>query len=801
VQVGTLNSGRKGGKQVLEDPAAPAPSPAEFHAGGPARIALQYRRAAGYLALALLLLAGTALYVVTQQRDQIRAAARQNALNIAVGLERSATGLLAQSTFSLRGISVDLAQDPAMDAGRLVPILRDAMRFDALSDYLGVRAAQGRETIVVDRAGRIGSPRITTLLQGAICQPDDGKIDLCPITRLPGDTVWYLPVALGVRRGGVVDVVFTLVPVRSLLTATRSLELIPGSWMNFVTTSGTRLFRYVPDRDAIEVPSGRTPQAVLDLAALHPSGILEFSQLPASIQARTMPGIYLDGYSRSTLLPLYVTTTVPVASLTAAWLRRSIAPAVIFLTGMIAVLIFGWRLRAALHRQLGYSAHQEYLATHDTLTGLLNRDAFMRLLAQTIRNSPQDPFAVVLLDLNRFKDINDTLGHAVGDRVLAEVGKRLSDSIGDEGRVARLGGDELVILAPSAHSPEKIETLCARMQACLGRAILMGGVELDLTASMGAALYPQDARTPAELLRCADIAMYCAKGDLRSYSRYSKRVDSFTPEMLALKSELAKALREGGLSVVYQPKVRLYDGALVGVEALSRWIHPTLGSVPPSEYVQLVESTELIHSLTQSVLQSAVDQIARWLLAGYDVPVSVNISANNLLDHNFVERLDDILQAAGVPAHLLELEMTESAVMRHPDTMLRRLHEIRELGVPLAIDDFGTGYASLSYLKRLPVCALKIDRTFVSNLDSDEADQRIVRSSIQLAHGFGMTVVAEGVESEPVAELLRQYRCDQAQGFHFGRPQAAVELERSLIQAASRRALSVAGAEVMRRIG
>jgi diguanylate cyclase (GGDEF)-like protein len=734
--------------------------------------------------LAMALLAGTAVYVLTQQREQIRDAARQNALNIAVGLERSATGLLAQSTFSLSGISVDLARDPAMAPGRLVPILREAMRFDALSEYLGVRAAQARATIVVDRAGRTGSARVTAFLQRAICQPGAGKVDLCPITRLPGDSVWYLPVALGVQRGEAVDVVFTLVPVRSLLTATRSLQLIPGSWMNFVTTSGTRLFRYVPGRDAIEVPSGRTPQAVLDLAARHRAGILEFSQLPPSVQARTMPGIYLDGYSRSTLLPLYVTTTVPVASLTAAWMRRSMAPGVIFLTGMIAVMIFGWRLRATLHRQMGYSAHQEYLASHDTLTGLLNRDAFMRLLAHAVGNRPQEPFAVVLLDLNRFKDINDTLGHAVGDRVLAEFAKRLSGAIGDEGQVARLGGDELVIFAPGERVPEKVEMLCARMQACLGRAVLAGGVELDLTASMGAALYPQDARTPAELLRCADIAMYSAKGDLRSYSRYSKLVDSFTPEMLSLKSELAKALREGGLSLVYQPKVRLYDGALVGVEALSRWVHPTLGSVPPAKYVQLVESTELIHSLTQSVLRGAVNQIARWRSAGYDVPVAVNISANNLLDHNFVEKLGETLRAAGVPAYLLELEITESAVMRHPETMLRRLHAIRELGVPLALDDFGTGYASLSYLKRLPICALKIDRTFVSNLEFDEADQRIVRSSIQLAHGFGMTVVAEGVESEPVADLLRRYRCDQAQGFYFGRPQAAVELERSLIQAA-----------------
>ena len=745
---------------------------------------------------ALLLLAGTAIYMVAQERERIRTDARQSALNIAVGLEKSATGLLAQSTFSLRGIGVDMARETETGAASLMPVLREAMRFDPLSEYLGVRTSKAEEIAVVDHGGHSGSPQTRAALRAGICQPDGGTIELCPVIKLPGDDAWYLPLALGAPHGDAVDVVFALVPARSLVAAAQTLQLIPGSWLNFVTADGTRLFRYVPSRDAIEVPSGRTPQEVLDLAARQPAGILELSQLPRSIQAQTIPGIYLDGYSRSALLPLYVTTTVPVSSLIAAWLKQSIAPGVIFLTGMIAVVIFGWQLRAALERQRRYSAQQEYLANHDTLTGLLNRDAFMRLLAQAITKNPRQAFAVVLLDLNRFKDINDTLGHAVGDSVLAQVGKRLSDFIDGAGFVARLGGDELVIFTP--YVLEEVETLCARMQACLGRTVLTDGVELDLTASMGAALYPQDAQTPTELLRCADIAMYSAKGDLRPYARYSKLTDSFTPEMLALKSEFAKALREGGLRVVYQPKVRLSDGGLTGLEALSRWTHPTLGPVSPAKYIHLVESTELIHPLTQFVLKSAVEQIARWRELGHNVPVAVNISANNLLDHAFVDKLGETLQAAAVPAYLLELEITEGAVMRHPETIVRRLHAIRELGVRLAIDDFGTGYASLSYLKRLPVSTLKIDKTFIVNLDSDEADQRIVRSSIQLAHGFGMTVVAEGVESEAVAALLRQYGCDQAQGFHFARPQTAEELERSRIQPRPGRAADLSSTGILR---
>lgn len=747
---------------------------------------------------ALLLLAGTAIYLVVQARDRIRTESRQSAQNIAIGLERGASGLLAQSTLSLRGIGADITRQSAAGAAALLPVLQEAMRFDPLSEYLGVRSSTTDEIVVVGHAGHPGSARIRSALRSALCQPESATIDLCPIITLPGDDAWYLPLTLPVRRGESADVAFALVPVRSLVAAAQSLQLIPGSWLNFVTTDGRRLFRYVPSRDAIEVPEGRTPREVLDLAAEHPSGILELSKLPASVQARTRPGIYLDGYSRSASLPLYVTTTVPVSSLLAAWLQQSIGPGIIFLTGMLSVVIFGWQLRAALLRQRRYSAQQEYLASHDTLTGLLNRDAFMRLLTQNIARNPSGSFAVVLLDLNRFKDINDTLGHAVGDRVLAEVGKRLSDFIDDEGFVARLGGDELVIFAPGEHIPDAVEGLCGRMQACLGRTILTDGVELDLTASMGAALYPQDAQTPTELLRCADIAMYSAKGDLRSYSRYSKVADSFTPEMLALKSEFAKALREGGLRVVYQPKVRLSDRALVGLEALSRWTHPALGPVSPAKYIHLVESTELIHPLTQFVLKSAVEQIARWREMGHSVPVAVNISANNLLDHTFVEKLGETLQAAAVPAHLLELEITESAVMRHPETILRRLHAIRELGVRLSIDDFGTGYASLSYLKRLPVSTLKIDKTFVVNLSTDEADQRIVRSSIQLAHGFGMTVVAEGVESEAVAELLRQYGCDQAQGFLFARPQAAEELDKNLTRTWPVQAVELSSTAVLR---
>jgi EAL domain-containing protein (putative c-di-GMP-specific phosphodiesterase class I) len=328
------------------------------------------------------------------------------------------------------------------------------------------------------------------------------------------------------------------------------------------------------------------------------------------------------------------------------------------------------------------------------------------------------------------------------------------------------------------------------VQAALGQTIRVKSVEINLAASMGAALYPQDARTASELLRCADIAMYEAKHELRPFSRYLQAMDNFTPDMLALQSEFANALQQHEITVAYQPKIRLSDGALIGLEALARWTHPTRGEVPPVEFIHLVESTELIHRFTLYILNTVTQQMALWIAAGQGVSVSVNISANNLLDNSFIDRLSEVLGNSGVPAPLLELEITESAVIRHPETILKRLQQIRDLGVTLSIDDFGTGYTSLSYLKQLPVQQLKIDKTFVMNLTSDSADQRIVRSAIQLAHGFGMTVVAEGVESQAVAEQLLEFGCDYAQGFHLGRPQTASDIETAWLTKRDTRELS-----------
>jgi diguanylate cyclase (GGDEF)-like protein len=741
-------------------------------------VTVQYRRAQLSVVLALLLLAGTAVYLVEQQRQQTWASAQESVLNLALGLQTSITGLLEQSALSLKEIGTDLSRRSGTppEPEQALAVLRDAVRFDSVSSYLGLQAADGR-IVAVEQSGKpVTSPEVLRTIAQVLKERSKG-LDVSYLLRLRAQGDWYLPITRDFRGASdEPEVAFALVPLRRLIANTDSLRLIRDGTVSVVTTDGRMLVSYSPAAGTFHVLRRRISQQSLQLVSNRPSGV--FLSLPSRSG-------YV-GFARSTSLPLYVGASVTIASLRRQWLSEAAAPAAVLLIGVFAVLAFAWQLHRALRRQAAYVAEQEYLAQHDTLTGLKNRDGFMRELEQAISAAPNEALAVLLLDLNRFKDINDTLGHAAGDRVLKEIGERLRKRFSDSSTcVARLGGDELAILAKGAEATRTLESLGTRLQECLGRTTMSGGIELDLTASIGAAVYPQDAHTPSELLRCADIAMYSAKEGLSAFCRYHEVMDQFTPEVLALQSDLGKALREGSLAVAYQPKVRLADGEMIGVEALARWNHPTMGPIAPSRFVPLADSTELVHPFAQYMLRTACEQVIAWERRGYRIPISVNISANNLLDSGFVEKLRAILGWLAVEPELLELEVTESAVMRHPETMLKRLNEIRALGVRLSIDDFGTGYASLAYLKQLPVHTLKIDRSFITNLTDDTADQRIVRSSIQLAHSFGMTVVAEGVETGGAARELQGYGCEFAQGYYFGYPQTAAEIETQWLEPAN----------------
>ncbi len=735
--------------------------------------AARYRKAAISLVVAVLLLAATAIYLVFRDREQVWSTARRNQQDFAIALQLSMTDLLSQSVFSLRGIQADLQENTSSARSTKLDRLRLAMRFDPLSAYLGIKTQQG--VLIVDRYGeaasRIGDQRMPEISVGSATD----TLALGPLLRLAGDSTWYLPLSM---RSSTSDegesVVFALVPIPRLLAGASSLRVLPGSMVTLFTTDGVRLLRYQLEQDVLE-PNGKpVPAEVIKLVSGSASG--SFAR-KSTVDGR--PTIY--GYSRSQYLPLVVAPGVPESSLQQQWVSKAAAPVIVLTVGLGLIAMIGLSLRNALREQRDYVRDQEYMATHDQLTGLPNRYAFLRFVDDLIlRSGPDASFYVLLIDLNNFKDVNDTLGHAAGDAVLVALGHRLGALLADHPAcVARLGGDEIAICDSFAGTavPEAPTHLCEEIQSALKIPLTVDGVELTMTASVGVAAFPLDAKTSKDLLRCADIAMYSSKADMLPHRRYSETMDHFSPSALAMKAEFAKAIREDTLTLVYQPKLRLEDLGLVGLEALSRWVDPIKGPVSPARFMPLAENTELIHPFTELVLANAVRQIARWLAQGYEVPVAVNISANNLLEQNFAEGVRQRLIDCGVPARLLELEITETAVMRYPELMLQRLQQIRDIGVKLSIDDFGTGYASLAYLKQLPVDALKIDKAFITNIDSDQGDRRIVKSSIQLAHGFGMTVIAEGVESQAVMEFLRAEGCDCAQGFHFSKPVSVAEIE------------------------
>jgi diguanylate cyclase (GGDEF)-like protein len=424
--------------------------------------------------------------------------------------------------------------------------------------------------------------------------------------------------------------------------------------------------------------------------------------------------------------------------------------------------------------QKRYLAKQEYLAAHDALTGLPNRYAFGQRVETHIAEAPERRIAILLMDLNRFKEVNDTLGHQRGDEVLQQVGSRLQHWLRKSGaEIARLGGDELVVMLPDALDRAQVINLCEGMQARLQRPIQIGDVQLELTAAIGISFYPDDGQDPTALLRCADIAMYKAKRTQSSFEFYHLAGDHFTTERLTLQTELAKAVRDETLHLNFQPKLRLTDRKVVGAEALLRWTHAERGVISPGAFIPLVETTELIHSLTRWVLDAALKQLRLWLDDGMYLSIAVNISTTNLRDAGFIDAIAKALDRHGIPPELLEIEITESALIDDPELALERLEGIRALGVSLSIDDFGTGYSSLAYLKRLPVQGLKIDKSFVDSVATNNSDTMIVDATLMLARNFGLKSVAEGVENNATLETLEGLGCDIVQGYVFGRPMPA----------------------------
>ena len=447
---------------------------------------------------------------------------------------------------------------------------------------------------------------------------------------------------------------------------------------------------------------------------------------------------------------------------------------------VISLLLFGLtgtqaRNNALRRRQNIVLEHQ---AAHDSLTGLPNRHYVYRELGRLLiaGSSPKHFLAVLLIDLNGFKDINDTLGHHSGDQLLRMIGPRLQALLKPDDCLARLGGDEFALLMCSPNSLEQMIQCVESVQAVFRQPFEVEGLKLRIGASIGVALFPEHGGDVSTLMRHADIAMYVAKNTVQGYAIYDPAHDSHSPQRLALLAELGDALRNNQLVLHYQPIITTCGGAISGVEALLRWQHPQRGLLPPGDFIAQAERSELIKPITLWVLDTALAQCMAWRRAGIELKVAVNISARNLQDSELPEQVLALCRRHAVTPECLALEITESAIVTDPVRALDTLTTLTRAGVTIAIDDFGTGYTSLGYLKNLSARHVKIDRSFVTEMTHDENDAVIVRSIIDLAHNLGMTVVAEGVENRDVHDILEILGCDQLQGYYYAKPMPAEAL-------------------------
>jgi diguanylate cyclase (GGDEF)-like protein len=431
-------------------------------------------------------------------------------------------------------------------------------------------------------------------------------------------------------------------------------------------------------------------------------------------------------------------------------------------------------LNERLHLSEMLNTALEHQALHDLLTDLPNRTLLHRRVQQAILAArlAEGSVALLVIDLDRFKEINDTFGHQYGDVLLREIGPRLADVLGPRDIIARLGGDEFAVLLPRA-SAVQAEQVARDILAALDAPFVISESSVDVGGSIGIALSPQHGADSDVLLRRADVAMYVAKRAGRGFATYSPDQDQHTPDRLTLVGDLRRAIEADELTLVYQPKVSLSTGQCVGVEALIRWQHPQRGMIPPEEFISLAEHTGLIKLVSRWVVNTALRQSRDWLSHDVNLPIAVNLSMRDLHDPELPETVANLLERWNVPASNLVVEITENGLMADPARALQIITGLRLMGIRIAIDDFGTGYSSLAYLKRLPVDELKIDRSFIRDLATDTDDLAIVRSTISLGHDLGLSIVAEGIEDAATADLLRQLGCDVAQGYFFGRPMSA----------------------------
>ena len=459
--------------------------------------------------------------------------------------------------------------------------------------------------------------------------------------------------------------------------------------------------------------------------------------------------------------------------------RLSVLPVGLAVAALATVMV----RMALLLKETAALAVSRKLSLTDDLTGLDNRRSFSAEVQAAITD--ERPFALLMIDLDQFKELNDTLGHHLGDELLRCVGPRLGSVIRDGDVVARLGGDEFGVLVRGADT-EDAAASAARLRAALARPFALAGISLHVGASIGIAVFPEHAEDAGTLMRHADVAMYEAKRGRTGHEVYKPKDDHHSRDRLALAGEVRRALAQDEFALHYQPVADLDTGDLVGVEALVRWRHPERGLLAPGAFLPAIEHTEVMREVSHRVLAMAINQAGAWFRTDRAWRVAVNLSATDLLDRALVDDVSALLRRYGTPARRMTLEVTESILMTDPARAMEVLAELRGLGVHLALDDFGTGWSSLTHLQRMPVDEIKIDRSFVAAMATDAGSAAIVSSTVDLAHALGLRVVAEGIEDEATWTRLRTVGCDAAQGYYLSKPLAPGELERTIEEIAQR---------------
>jgi diguanylate cyclase (GGDEF)-like protein len=461
--------------------------------------------------------------------------------------------------------------------------------------------------------------------------------------------------------------------------------------------------------------------------------------------------------------------------------KRTIALLVAIGLALLWALLY--RIVAAASRRLRQQAEENSrLARYDQLTGLPNRTRFSEVTGQTLRRACQrhEQPAVLLIDIERFTEINNTLGHANGDRLLREIARRLTASFASEVHVARVGADEFAVLCPRVDGEDDARAAAAAVQSSLEPAVVLDGVAVNVEASIGIALMAAHEDAPELLLQRADTALARARSLMSGVHVHSARCDYFDADGLLLLGQVRRALQADELVLFYQPKVDLGDGRIKGVEALVRWQHPERGLLGPGEFVPLIEPTALVGPFTLHLIERALAQMVSWRRCGIDLEMSVNLSARNLLDPELPAQVAEMLARHGIPAERLTLEVTESAALVDPERAIGALQALRASGVGVSVDDFGTGNASIEYLAKLPASELKIDRSFITGMLDDPRAEAIVRSIVDLARNLELTLVAEGIETREVAEHIAALGCQTGQGYYFARPLPAAQLTEHL---------------------